>query len=160
MRIGVTGHQEREGIDWKWVRNQIDQVVREMPTPVVGYTSLAAGADQIFARSVLEGGGKVVAVIPMPGYEACFEEAALTSYRELLKRSEEKLLPGVPGDLQESFFLAGLYVAGHSDRVLAIWDQKEAKGRGGTADIVRHCQRLKIPLTVINPINRVITPTA
>ncbi|NKL25412.1 hypothetical protein GFL92_01075 [Rhizobium leguminosarum bv. viciae] len=157
MRVGITGHQKRDGIEWGWVRSQIDLVVTGLPRPLIGYTSLAVGADQVFASSLLEQGATLTAVIPIPNYEAFFNGEGLDLYRSLLNKADQVQLPGNGGDDQEAFFKAGLYVAKHSDLVIAVWDEQEAKGHGGTADVVRYCEDQRIPLIIINPIERSVS---
>lgn len=157
MNLGITGHQHRDGIEWEWVRSQIDQVVAKLPRPVNGYTSLAVGADQVFAGSLLEHGAKLTAVIPIPHYEAFFEGEGLNRYRSFLVKANKVQLPGVEGNDEEAFFEAGLYVASHSDLVIAVWDEQPVKGHGGTADVVRFCEDQKIPLVIINPIKKSVS---
>lgn len=60
LKVGVTGHQQREGIDWPWVRSRIDRFLAGK-SMILGYSSLAAGTDQVFADAVLDAGGKLVA---------------------------------------------------------------------------------------------------
>ena len=71
MIIGISGHQDRAGIDWKWVRDEIDRELAALPGRHIGYSSLAIGSDQILQAPFLIA-VMIVAVVPM-GYEACFE---------------------------------------------------------------------------------------
>lgn len=155
MRIGITGHQYREGADWIWASKSIAQKMDELASPLEGYSSLAAGSDQVFAEVLLSKGGKLFAVIPMQDYERCFAADALQLYRELKTRSEVILLGG-PGSDQELFFNAGKYVADHVDRMFAVWDGKPAGGFGGTADIIDYALGRKLPVTRFDPIKRTI----
>lgn len=158
VKLGVTGHQKRDGIDWAWVRTQIDRVVTTLPRPLTGYSSLAVGADQVFAYSILEHGASLVAVIPLSDYEAYFSSDGLNSYRSLLRNSRSVQMPTFEQNDEEAFFKAGLYVADQSDLVIAVWDEQEAKGHGGTGDIVRYCEGEEIPVIVINPIGKSVSP--
>jgi hypothetical protein len=161
MKLGITGHQDRDGIDWNWVRSQIDQIITSVNKPILGYSSLAAGSDQLFARCLLARGAQVRAVIPLVGYERFFKPKALASYQELLQRAERIDLDTI-GSPEECFMKAGIYVASHSDLMIAVWDEKQAKGRGGTADIVKYCEERAVPVIIVNPILRTVsaTPTA
>src|SRR4051812_20906762 len=135
MRVGITGHQHRSGLDWAWTSTTLDRLLDEQPEPLVGFSSLAAGADQLFAHAVLARGGHHVAIIPLDNYERCFNQLAdLAAYRQFLARSEVVRLAH-PGPDEEAFFTAGRHVAEQSDLLIAIWDGRPAKGRGGTADI-------------------------
>lgn len=155
MRIGVTGHQSRKGIDWDWVRETIGSRMDELGPPFDGYSSLAQGSDQVFAEALLSKGGKLFAVVPMKDYERCFEADTLRRYRELKARSEVVLLDGFGTD-QELFFNAGKYIADHVDRMFAVWDGKPAVGFGGTADIVKYARDRKLPVTRFDPVKRTV----
>src|SRR6185437_15078154 len=86
LNIGITGHQEREGADWAWVRCVLAGYLARQDTLIVGWTSLAAGADQLFAQEVLAVGGSLNAVIPMLDYAEFFEaDQNIMEYLRLLK---------------------------------------------------------------------------
>src|SRR6266511_1489908 len=77
MRIGITGHQRLKNLsDWDWIKEQMDSTLREFPRPVIGVTSLAIGADQLFAKTILEHQGIIEAIIPFEGYELKFAQGA------------------------------------------------------------------------------------
>lgn len=158
IRLGVTGHQERDGIDWDWVRSAIARFLSDVSRPIVGYSSLAAGADQVFASTLIEHGATIRAVIPLADYERYFNAEALESYHRILEQSERIDLPAETDDPEECFFRAGVFIADNSQVMLAIWDEQNAKGHGGTADIVNHCRQTGVPVIIINPISRTIVP--
>jgi hypothetical protein len=103
---GITGHQERDGIDWTWVRDRILDELRGAGLPLRGLTSLARGADQVFAEAVLQAGGRLTAVIPIDGYETYFEGLALSAYRRLLAVADVVRMPPSADD-QAGFLAAG-----------------------------------------------------
>ncbi|EZP49956.1 hypothetical protein [Sphingomonas sp. RIT328] len=153
MKIGVSGHQEREGADWRWTADAIKSLLGEVPDRVEGWSSLAVGADQIFAEKVLEAGGTIVTVVPGEWYEQCYEgDEALETYRRLLGRGRTIPLNGAEGE--EAFLQAGLRIAQEVDLLFAVWDGKPARGRGGTGDIVEHARLLGKPIRQIDPVRR------
>src|SRR5690349_20038679 len=87
LKLGVTGHQQREGIDWLWVRSRIDRYLAGKSI-ILGYSSLAAGTDQIFADAVLDAGGKLMAVVPMDGYANQFESDQRSHFERLLSSAQ------------------------------------------------------------------------
>src|SRR4051812_43157801 len=98
MRVGVTGHRAFEPAVASGGAQVVGELVRTLPdqaTPLVGVTSLAAGADQIFADAVLAAGGAIEAVIPFAGYEReLLEPAARAGYERLLARARDvRVLP-------------------------------------------------------------------
>lgn len=53
MRIGITGHQEREGIRWPWVEQTVRAEMLKLQNVERALSSLAAGSDQIFAEAAM-----------------------------------------------------------------------------------------------------------
>lgn len=155
MNYGITGHQERDGIDWEWVRAKIGEKVRAGGSTPHGLSSLARGADQVFAEEVLRAGGELTAVIPIDGYEAYFEGDALVAYRQLLAASRVEHMPAAEDD-EAAFLAAGLRVADECEVLLAVWDGEGAHGSGGTADIVAHAKAIGRTVIHLQPISREI----
>jgi hypothetical protein len=154
MKIGITGHQERDGIDWAWVDQALRSQLDSLNEHFIGLSSLAKGSDQLFAKLVLDMGGDLIAVIPRDDYERFFKPPFLQEYRDLLAKAKHVDLHS--DDEQESFLRAGLYVADHSDLLIAVWDGNLSQGKGGTADIVQHVINEDKPWIHIDPIKRVV----
>nr|WP_202485069.1 hypothetical protein [Streptomyces sp. SID8359] len=113
-------------------------------------SSLAVGADQLFADLALARGAKLTAVIPSGDYEACFDTAAdLARYRLLKSRAAQEIRLDFPHSTDEAYYAAGAYIADHCDLLLAVWDGHPARGLGGTGDIVDYARALGRPVTVI-----------
>src|ERR1700754_2237755 len=149
-RIGVTGHQDlpHDAIDY------ITQGIRgvlERRDEVDGYSSLAAGADQIFAAEVLTAGGRLRVVIPSADYTATLGGEALVLYNQLLaSASETTRLPfAAPGE--DAYEAAGRWIATACELLIAVWDGQPARGRGGTADTVAYARALDREVRVIWP---------
>jgi len=153
MKYGITGHQERPGIDWTWVRQTLQNELTSHQGPVIGMSSLAKGSDQIFAEAVLASGGSLIAVVPRSDYESFFDGEYLDKYRQLLLVSEQISLAG-SSDHEDDFLAAGVYIADHVDCLLAVWDGKPSKGKGGTADVVKHALEVGKAFVHINPFSR------
>ncbi|PUA19358.1 hypothetical protein [Glaciimonas sp. PCH181] len=155
IRIAVSGHQARPGIDWKWTAFEIEAVLRHYQPIRQAFTSLAVGSDQVFAREALALDIPVSAVIPMIGYERFFTGSDLESYEALLEHCNVIRLDG-SGDDDKSFLDAGRYVVDSSDLLVAIWDGQRANGLGGTANIVAYCIELGRTVVHINPLLRTV----
>jgi hypothetical protein len=67
-RIAVSGHRALTEPTILGVTMAIQAALHEIGTAVRGLSCLAAGADQIFARAVLEAGGQVEAIVPAARY--------------------------------------------------------------------------------------------
>ena len=65
-RIGVAGHQDLPVTAVDFITQGIRDILAQYDH-VVGYSSLAAGADQLFAVEVLSRGGQLHDVVPSAG---------------------------------------------------------------------------------------------
>ncbi|MCC5634170.1 hypothetical protein LC613_42990 [Nostoc sphaeroides CHAB 2801] len=154
MKIGITGHQKLENPNnWNWVKLEFNKILAQYPKPFTGVTSLAIGADQLFAEAVLEHGGSLTAIIPFNGYEFKFSEGDdRQKYHYLLDKSTiVNILPRMTSD-EESYFEAGKTVVDMIDFLVAVWDGKSSRGLGGTADIVKYAQQSHKKIVHLNPI--------
>ena len=156
MRVGITGHQRlRQPSDWDWAESEMRAVLETCAAPLIGISSLAAGADQLFAEIVLQNGGTLEAIIPFADYEKTFtEQEDRDTYRSLLTSAANvELLEQVDSN-EEAYLLAGKRVADLSELVLALWDGKPAQGLGGTADVVQYAQDKRKKIIHLNPTTR------
>lgn len=152
MRIGVTGHQDIPPGALDYVVRGIDTALDEWLADLVGVSSLAAGADQIFAASVLKRGGRLDVVLPCRQYRKTFSRLQdVKNFEALLARAStvERLEFDEPSN--EAYRAAGRRVVESSELVLAIWDGQPARGAGGTADIVNYAESLGRPLKIVWP---------
>jgi hypothetical protein len=153
MKVGITGHQEREGIEWAWVRRTIRIELGRVRNVSKALSSLAAGSDQVFAEVALDLGIPLLAVLPLDGYERFLKGAALGNYRRLLAQSERVQLLW-KGEAERAFFEAGKYIVDESDVLFAVWDGAVAEGVGGTGDVVGYAQHRNRRVVHINPVIR------
>ena len=70
MRIGITGHSNLTPSTVVLVADALRGLLADAEQPVVGVTCLARGADQVFARVVLELGGEIEVVPPASDYRS------------------------------------------------------------------------------------------
>jgi hypothetical protein len=151
LRVGFTGHQDLPSAHVGAIRRALRRELEQVSRDLVGISSLADGADQLFASTVLDLGGKIEVVIPSEGYEGTFSSDALDRYRNLLSRATSVICLTFPQPSEDAFYSAGRYVVDHCDRVIAVWDGKDAKGLGGTADIVSYARGLGTRVEVVWP---------
>jgi hypothetical protein len=152
--IGVTGHQQLPGIAREYVENEFERIISETNSSeeTWGVTSLAIGADQLFARTVLFAGGKLEVVIPCAGYESTFAAPDdLRSFKSLLARATKVDHLNFNEPSEDAFFEAGCRVVDVCQELVAVWDGAEARGLGGTAHIVKYARKLGRPVTVVWP---------
>jgi hypothetical protein len=156
MVVGVTGHQHLEDPKgWGWVRKELKRTMARFPAPWVGLTSLAIGADQLFAGLVLDAGSPFEVILPNEMYLESFAPGReRRHFQQLLKKASKVTI--LKGEISEekSYFDAGRKMVQRSDIVVAIWDGKPAKGLGGTGDIVAYAVQSGKRIIHIDPIAR------
>ncbi|MER5611587.1 hypothetical protein [Streptomyces sp. NPDC002215] len=149
-RIGVTGHRTIPQEAHAHVLAGLRAALCGHEGTLEALSSLAVGADQLFADLALARGADLTVVIPSGDYESCFEDAAeLARYRALKDRAVREVRLDYPHSTDEAYYAAGAYIADHCDRLLAVWDGRPARGLGGTGDIVTYARSLGRPVTVI-----------
>lgn len=159
MKIGISGHQRFENLEWVKetlekelvkLKNECDETGEKL----IGISSLAIGADQLFADFVLKLGGELIAVLPFEDYERTHEEGIdRDRYFSLLEKATSiKTLPAQNTD-QESFMEAGKYVVKNSDILMTVWNGKKAAGLGGTGDAIKYARKRGKKIIHLNPVN-------
>ncbi len=150
--LGVTGHRDLR--DRASIRDLLEKQIADIialypSTPFAALSSLAEGADRIFAEIALKRNIPLYVPLPLPAevYEADFPDT-VDEFRCLCRRAKAVFtVPYVDGadaentlqcslerDLQ--YLQAGIYVAVRSHILFALWDGENARGPGGTAQIV------------------------
>jgi len=152
MRIGITGHQRlKDAAGWAQVRARINEALDLADRPLIGLSSLAIGADQMFAEAVLQLGGNLELIIPFKGYELKFDDgSARLAYQRLLDQATKVETLEKAGSDEEAYLAAGRRIVDRCERLIAVWDGQPAAGLGGTADIVDYCKSLRKPIVLIS----------
>src|SRR5215207_9017458 len=106
--LGCSGHQAIPATALGHVVSGIRaQIARHHPSDLVGVSSLAAGADQLFADAVLAAGARLYVVIPSDRYETTFGGASRRAYEALLaSASHIETLPYAE-PTEDAFLAAG-----------------------------------------------------
>jgi hypothetical protein len=119
---------------------------------IEGISSLAEGADQVFAQTVLDRGGRLIAVIPSAGYSESFETAAAEAdYWALRSQAEQIVELPFSSPTEEAYWAAGKEIVARSDVLYAVWDGKPSGGLGGTADVVAFAAERGVATSVLWP---------
>ena len=140
--IGISGHQNLPDIARRHAERDIRALLASQAEPVTGLSSLAAGADHLFAQLLLAAGHRLHAVIPCRGYADTFNPGDLAIYQKLRAAATEVTELDFAEPSETSFDAAGKYVAEHCDLLVAVWDGQPAHGLGGTGDAVAHARAL------------------
>ena len=158
MKIGITGHQRLKApASWDWVKQEFDRLLSSLAPPLTGVTSLAIGADQLFAEAILEHGGSLKVIVPFAGYEFTFSEGDdRKQYLRLLASASDREILDKHGSDEEAYLAAGQCVVDRSQLLLAVWDGTPAAGIGGTGDVVNYALQQGRKLIHLNPVTREI----
>ena len=161
ITVGVTGHRAEvlaEG-DVERLRDRvretlllIEEAGRELlqrerdcfapgPARLRFVSPIADGADQIAAEIALELGWELEAILPFSRdvYRASLaNHGARERFDALVERACCLLeLPGDPGDSLDAYIMTGRATVSHCDVLIAVWDGKPPRGRGGTGEVVQ-----------------------
>ncbi|SFS64667.1 hypothetical protein SAMN05660874_02263 [Saccharopolyspora flava] len=153
MRIGITGPSnltpETSRLVYRALGRELDA---HRGDAVIGVSCLARGADQVFARVVLDAGGTLEVVLPAADYrERKVKPDNAAEFDELLARSATVRTLAFPESNREAYMAAGEHVLNSVDAMIAVWDGKPSGGHGGTGDVVEAARRRGIPVTVVWP---------
>lgn len=156
MKIGITGHQDLSTEIIKWLKSELEFEIQKI-TIEKGFTSLAIGADQIFAITLLKKKIPIVAIVPSENYIDTFDSNHIQLYLDLLNKAESIIELDFEQPTENAFYRAGKVIAENSDILFAIWNGEEAKGLGGTADIVSYMKSLNKKIIHFNTVKRIVT---
>jgi hypothetical protein len=156
LKLGITGHRTLDdSTAWEWVRLELLHLLEPARRPLVGISSLAVGADQLFAELVLSLDGSLEFILPFAGYERTFPNPAdLANYCRLFYRASNVIPLTATYSDEEAYLQAGLRVADYCDCLIAVWDDRPAQGPGGTANIVSYAESIRKASIHLNPITR------
>jgi hypothetical protein len=151
VRWAVTGHRDLTERTVPLVEEAIRATLAPYRHGLVGVSCLAAGADQIFARAVLDLGGRLEVIVAAHRFRDSLPSPARAGYDRLMGQAARiRVLPcrhPAPG----AYAAAGAALLASADRLLAVWDSRPARGRGGTAEVVAHAERRAMAVHVVWP---------
>jgi hypothetical protein len=174
LAVGVTGHRriKLHSVEARSLEDSIKRLIEGMRAglatwagdnnvfqpiaPVVRIVGMAAdGADLIGARAGFQAGAQLANILPFPldNYLADFTDAdAQVVFKEVVTSSQATLeLPGTRDEGDRAYERANEAILDQSDLLLAIWDGSPARGRGGTADMIREALNRDLPVIVVDP---------
>ncbi|MEU4425794.1 hypothetical protein AB0F81_34665 [Actinoplanes sp. NPDC024001] len=149
MRFGITGHRLLPpGI----AERAVDHWRQALPSGagLHAVSSLADGADQLFAAHVLAAGGTLEVVLPSAGYAASLATAGSRArFESLLRAAATVVTMPYAEPCDQGFLAAGQALVDRCDHLFAVWDGRPTRGPGGTADVVAYARARDRPVTVL-----------
>jgi hypothetical protein len=150
-RIAVSGHRGLNARTTRLINEAIREKLSGYQGDVTGMSCLADGADQIFARAVIDLGGELEVVIPADEYRTGLPVEAHAEYDDLLDRAVAVRRLPFTESTAESHMAASKLMIDEADELYAVWDGKPARGYGGTADVVAYAHNHEVSVHVIWP---------
>lgn len=166
ITLGITGHRDVQDIALllPLIEQEISAIAdRYKNSPLLALSSLAEGADRLFARVAMQHNIPLHVVLPFSQqeYEKDFisednPSASVLEFRELhdyaLRTGGsyciDTVVPGSEAMISDTgnprgslyrdlqYAKAGMYMAERSHILFALWDGADARGLGGTAQVV------------------------
>src|SRR3954454_6055977 len=153
--LGFTGHRhltKPEAVS-ESIFKLLNSLRTEIPGKLVGYSSVAIGADTLFAEACLKAEIPWAAILPRPedDFKSDFSDSDWERTAALLRGAArvESLPPMRDRDL--GYLESGLATVEEADLLIAVWDQKAPRGTGGTAEVVAHARSLGKPIILLDP---------
>jgi hypothetical protein len=152
VRVGITGHSNLTLDSVPVVADAIGKVLADLDGPVIGVTCLARGADQTFARVVLDAGCELHVILPAADYRERKVKPDNREYFDALfsRATHVRVLPFETSD-RAAYMAASEAVLGSIDHLVAVWDGEPSDGHGGTGDVVVAARERGVPVTVVWP---------
>ncbi|TDO51498.1 hypothetical protein EV643_103237 [Kribbella sp. VKM Ac-2527] len=150
VRLAVSGHRGLSKDTEALVTEELHRII-ETKGEVTGISCLADGADALFAQTVLDLGGRLIAVIPASSYRDGLPTSHHSTYDSLLAKASETVALDRTNSDSDAHMDASLRMLAIADELLAVWDGQPARGFGGTADVVQAAHDKNLPVTVIWP---------
>lgn len=154
--VGLTGHRELKDPEavGALIRQEVEKLGLEMGSAIAGCSSVAIGADTLFAEICQSLRIPWIALLPFPQVEFKndFSESQWSHALELLANSLHLEVSGTSDDRTAAYLHCGRRTVDRSDVMMAVWDGKPARGEGGTAEVVAYTRKKNKPLMVIDPI--------
>jgi len=158
--IGVTGHRFLAGVDA--IAAGVDEALRRIEAAFPGrsmavISPLAEGADRLLVeRALARGQTRLIVPLPLPidDYAQDFHSpASRQAFHALFLQADEVIEMPPAASRNAAYEAVGRYVLARCDLLVAIWDGQEARGRGGTAEVVALARQRGLPLAWVSAVN-------
>jgi hypothetical protein len=150
LAVGFTGH--RKLAEQARCRAQILAFLREQSAgglAVYGVSSVATGADLLFAESCLQLGLPLRVLLPMPqeSFRRDFATEEWARVEAVLRAAISVEVTGQDASGMETgrserYYECGLETVQQSQMLLCVWDGQPARGLGGTGEIVAFAREM------------------
>lgn len=158
MRVGVTGHMdlgpETTDLVAEALRAHLLELRETRPADMIGVSCLAPGADRIFARILLDMGGRLEVIMPSGEYTAELADPGPDgdpALAELLSRADFVRPIAAPLARPQVYVAVNDAMLESVDSLVAVWNGVASTKLGGTAHVVYTARSRSIPVKIIWP---------
>lgn len=153
LRFGITGHMDLTTEAGPLVYQAITDVLAPYASDdLVGVSCIARGADSVFARVVLEFGGKLEVVIPASAYrDQKVKPDDQPEFDELMRQATSIRTMPFAAASRAAYEAANETLVSSCDTLIAVWDGQDAADRGGTGSVVEYARAHGVPVEVVCP---------
>lgn len=149
--IGITGHRGLPAHTTQLIEQALRYALAGYGTDVIGVTALADGADQIFARAVLDQGGQLEVIVPATRYRDGLPAESHAAYDDFINQAVRVHRLDLTESTPASHMAGSELLISMVSELLAVWDGQPARDYGGTADVVAHARDRGRTVRVIWP---------
>lgn len=150
-RLACSGHRGLPRHTERIVEDELRGELARRADSLVGLSCLADGTDTLFARALLDAGGRLIVVVPAAQYRDGLPRWQHETYDALLARATETIRLDYTESDSRAHMAASERMLSESHELIAVWDGKPARGYGGTADVVEEARQRSLPVTVVWP---------
>lgn len=151
--IGITGHSNLTPDTVPIIAKALHNVLTaKADGHLVGVTCLARGADQVFARVVLDLGGDIEVILPAADYrERKVAPDNAAEFDDLLAHAATVRTLPFESSNRDAYLAASDTVLTTVEEILAVWDGQPSNGHGGTGDVIAAARKRDLPVRIIWP---------
>jgi hypothetical protein len=150
--LGITGHRGLTDDLAAAVAEQLRNALTEFdPAELSGVSCIADGADALFARVVLDRGGRLEVVVPAAEYREKLPVEHHPVYDELYAQASRVHQLKYTESTPEAHMAASRLLISLTDELIAVWDGQPSRSYGGTADVVDDARAQGVPVRVVWP---------
>ena len=150
LAIGFTGHRKLpdEAKCREWVHTFLAEKKAAHEGIVYGVSSVAAGADLLFAENclLLEMPLRVLLPFPKEEFRKDFDDKTWARAEYVMQNAVSVEVTGDRALRDERYYECGIETVQQSQLVLAVWDGQPPSGMGGTQEIVAFARDVGKPV--------------
>ena len=139
-KVGITGHQflHEKPLIKKAIEKVLAGIKNDQPDKTLElYSALAAGADSMAAECAIENSIALLVILPFDetSYIAGMSDEQQMIFKELFEQAASVIR--FPDEKGKSIYeVMGDFLVREMDCLIAVWNGQEARGPGGTGDVV------------------------